>query len=235
MGSDVHRSEVNGNGNFLSVYYNTLNSGYGSMTGAAKADDIENNYILPNFTVTGVRPSWVILNELSAGSWPSDANYRAWVRAVVTRLHGYYGHTVIVCSPFPNPGNNSADWQGLANECYIATETYLSGQDINASGNSVSWCQTQYQSSVNSYANVGVPLSKLYLVESFSQTTTGTGRGRSGVSYAGWDNAINARSTAAHNIGFAGFVSFAWEFNQMLVSDTDIIHFEDTYHNKALP
>ena len=49
MGSDVHRSEVNGNGNFLCVYYNTLNTGYGSMTGSARANDIENNYIISEF------------------------------------------------------------------------------------------------------------------------------------------------------------------------------------------
>lgn len=235
MGSDTHRPEVNNNGNFLAVYYDDLNSGYGTITGSAKADAIENTYVIPNFTSNGVKPTWIILNELSAGSWPSDANYRAWVRTVVGRLKTTYGHTVIVCSPFPNPANNAADWQGLSSNSYIAVEKYLSGQDINASGNSVSWCQTQYQSSVNSYASVGVPLSKLYLVEHFANTTTGTGRGRSGVSYAGWDNAINARSTAAHNIGFAGFVSYAWGFDQMLVPDADLLHFEDTYRSKLLP
>ncbi|MDB6122903.1 MAG: hypothetical protein JWQ71_1896 [Pedosphaera sp.] len=235
MGSDTHRTELNNKNNFLAVYYNTLNTGYGTMTGSAKADDIENNYIIPNFTATGVKPTWVILNELSAGSWPADANYRAWVRTLVGRLHTTYGHTIIVCAPFANPANNAADWQGLSGNAFIAVENYLSGQAINSNANSVAWCQMKYQSSVNSYAALGVPLSQLYLVEHFGQTTTNTGRGRSGVSLAGWDNAINARSTAAHNIGFAGFVSFAWEFNQMLDTDANILHFEDTYRNKVLP
>jgi hypothetical protein len=235
MGSDDHRSELNSNGNYLAVYYNTLNADYGSLSGAAAADDIQTNYIIANFTSNGVVPTWIILNEISAGSWPSDAAYRSWLIALVTRLHGKYGHSVVILSPFPNPGANASDWQSLANESSIAVENYLSGQEVNASGNSVSWCQTQYQSSVNSYGTLGVGLSKLYLAEHFGQTLLNTGWGRSGVSYAGWDNAINARSQAAHNIGFAGFVSYAWEFNQMLDSDTDLIHFEDTYASQTLP
>src|ERR1043165_7691584 len=55
MGGDVHRSEVNGNGNFLGAYYNDLTTGWTTMTGAQKADDIENNYIIPQFTTTGVK------------------------------------------------------------------------------------------------------------------------------------------------------------------------------------
>ena len=83
--------------------------------------------------------------------------------------------------------------------------------------------------------NRGVATSQLYLVEHFGQTVTDTGWGRSGCSYAGWDNAINARSVAAHNVGFAGYVSYAWSKNAMLVSDTDLIHFEDTYQGNVVP
>jgi hypothetical protein len=241
MGSDAHRSEVNGNGNFLCAYYNTLNTGFGSMTGAQKADDIENNYIIPNFTASGVKPTWVILNEISGGSWPGNQSYRTWVKDVVARLNTTYNHSVVICSPFANPAQNDADWQAVSGYAYIAVECYLSGKAINASGNSVSWCQTQYQNSKNSYVARGVPATKLYLIEHFGQTTatlpdgTPVTWGRLLVSYAGWDNAINARSTAAHNVGFAGFVSFGWDKNAMLVSDTDMIHFEDTYRAKVLP
>jgi hypothetical protein len=235
MGSDAHRSEVNGNGNFLAAYYNDLNTGWTTMTGAQKADDIENNYIIPRFTVTGVKTKWVILNEISAGTWPNNQTYRTWVGDLVARLKNTYNHEVIICSPFPNPAANNADWQRVSTYAYIGVECYLSGQEINANGNSVSWCQTQYQNSKNSYVNRGVPAAKIYLVEHFGQTVWNTGWGRSGVSYAGWDNAINARSTAARNVGFAGFVSYAWAKNAMLASDADLIHFENTYTAKTLP
>ena len=37
--------------------------------------------------------------------------------------------------------------------------------------------------------------------------------GRSGVSYAGWDNAIKVRADAAKEVGFAGFIGYAWGKN----------------------
>lgn len=234
MGTDQRRSEVNGAGNFLSAYINDLNTGYGSISGTTRGEQIR-QHLLANYTNTGVVTKWVIINEISAGLWPDTQAYRTWVVDVAKRLKGTYGHEVVICAPFANPGANNADWQALSTYAYIGVECYLSGQEVNANGNSVSWCQTQYQNSKNSYLNRGVPSSKIFLVEHFGQTLTNTGWGRSGVSYAGWDNAINVRSTAAKNVGFAGFVSYAWGKNAMLTSDTDLIHFEDTYRAKPLP
>ncbi len=235
MGSDAHRAEVNANGNFLCVYYNTMNDNWTTMTGAQKAADIENNYVIPLFTTSGVKPTWIFLNEISAGTWPVNQAYRTWVGDLCAALKNTYAHTVIVASPFDNPGANDADWQRVSSYAYIGIENYLSGQEINANGNSISWCQTQYQNSKNSYAARGVSTTKMYLVEHFGQTVSNTGWGRSGASYAGWDNAINARSTAAKNCAFAGFISYAWAKNAMLASDTDLIHFENTYTAKTLP
>lgn len=234
MGTDAHRTEVNNNGNFLGAYINDLNTGYGTVSGTVRADQIQQS-ILNNFTNTGVVTKWVIMNEISAGNWPNSQTYRTWVKDVCQTLKNTYNHEVIVCAPFQNPGANDADWQAVSTYAYIGVECYLSGQEVNASGNSVSWCQSQYQASKNSYLARGVPDAKIYLVEHFGQTATNTGWGRSGVSYAGWDNAINARSTAAHNVGFAGFVSYAWSKNAMLATDTDLLHFEDTYRAKTLP
>ncbi|HTL30478.1 MAG TPA: hypothetical protein VL282_14705, partial [Tepidisphaeraceae bacterium] len=203
-------------------------------TGTQAADQIE-NYILTNFTNTGVKTTWVAINEISGSLWPSNSTYRAWLRTCMARLHGTYGHKIILFAPFANPANNAADWVPLSGNCYIAIEKYLSGAAVNASGNSVSWCQSQYQSSKNSYTALGIASGQLFLAEHFGQTVAGTNWGRSGVSYAGWDNAINARSTAAHNVGFAGFIGYAWSKNGMLVSEADMIHFEDTYRAKTLP
>ncbi len=235
MGSDTHRAEINSNGNFMGAYYNDLNTGWTTMSGSAKADDIENNYIIPLFTVTGVKPTWILMNEISFGIWPNNQTYRTWVGDLCARLKNTYGHEVMLFSPFPNTISNDADWQRVSSYAYIVVEVYLSGQEINAQGNSISWCQTQYQNAKNSYVDRGVSTAKIYLGEDFAHTVTDTGWGRSGASYAGWDNALRARSTAAHNCAFSGFVSYGWGFNGMLVSDTDLIHFESTYNLQTLP
>ena len=237
MPSATHRDEINANGNFMAVYYNDLDSDYynAGLTGAQEADAVE-SYIYTNFDAIspGSHPQWVILNEIP-GAWPDSQSCRTWVVNVVQRLHQTYGHAVIVASRWPNPVQNGSDWQAVAANGYIAIENYLSGAEVNASGNSVSYCQNIYQSSINSYVARGVSASKLYLIEHFGQTLSGSGFGRAGVSSAGWDNAINARITAAHNCGFAGFVSYGWSGNDMGTCESWLVHYEDTYNNKTLP
>lgn len=238
MGSDAHRPEINANGNFLAAYYNDLNTGWTTMTGAQKADDIESNYIRPRFTNTGVETSWVILNEISASQWPTNQAYRTWVFNLVRRLKNTYGHTVILLVPFAHLQRHDRDWQRVSRYAYIGVQNYLSGQEIKHQRYSVRWCRKQYEESKDSYRQHGVPADKLYLVEYFAQTLAGTGRGRpgrSGVSSSEWDKAIKARSIAAHQVRFAGFVSYAWGENEMQVPDTELIHFEETYAATKLP
>jgi hypothetical protein len=234
MPTDSQRSTINGAGNFYGCYYNSLTSLYGTYNGSQAADQIE-NYIVANCTSGGVKPTWVVLNEISGSQWPSNSGYRAWLRTCIGRLKATYGHSIILCAPFTHPANNAADWVPLSGNCYIGIEGYLSGAAVNASGNSVSWCQTQYQSFKTSYLNLGISSSKLYLVEHYANTVSGIAWGRSGVSYAGWDNAIKTRCTAMKNVGFAGCVGFGWDHNGMGVSEADQCHFEDTYASKVLP
>lgn len=234
MGTDNRRADINGAGNFLAAYYDDLTGLYGVYNGSQAADQIE-NYVVANFTTNGVKPTWVILNEISAGQWPSNAGYRAWLRTLIGRLKNTHNHTIILAAPFANPANNASDWVPLSQNCYIGIEKYLSGAAINASGNSKTWCKSQYQSSKNSYLNLGIAADRLYLFEHFGHTVAGTAWGRSGVSYAGWDNAIKVRADAAKEVGFAGFVGYAWGKNGMGVSEADMVHFEQTYSSKVLP
>jgi hypothetical protein len=240
MSSDAHRADLAANGNLLAGYYNTLNDGW-TTNSAAQQAAIINQYIVNGFTSTGARPDWLILNELSAGTWPGNATYRTWVRDVVHTLKYTYGYNVIVYAPFSNPGANDADWQGLAADGYVAVENYLSGAAIKAQNFSVSWCQSQYQSSITSYGNRGVPRSRLMLGEHFGQTTntladgTPVTWGRNSVSFADWDQAIAVRGVAARNVGFPGFLSYAWYSDTMLAPDADLLHFEDTYSSNSLP
>jgi len=235
MGGDSHRSEIAAKGNSLGIYYNNLTVNIGGSDGFGRADDIQNTWVNANFTSTGQQPTWIVLNEISGSQWPDNATYRQWVKDCVFKLHVVYGHEVIIYSPFAAPAANDDSWQYVAKYAYIAAENYLSGAAINAQGNSVAWCQAQYQASKTAFAARGVPLSRLILGEDFAQTTTGTGYGRGGVSYAGWDNALIARGHALQNLDFAGFISYAWGKNNMLIPEADMVHFEDTYISVPLP
>lgn len=234
MGTDNRRVDINDEGNFLAAYYNDLTGLYGTFNGTEAADVIE-LYVLERFTNTGVKTKWVILNEISGSLWPNNAGYRAWLRTCIARLHDVHNHEVILFSPFGKPGANGADWVPLSTNCYIAIERYLSGAAINANGNSVEWCRQRYQESEDAYVALGVAPSRLYLAEHFGQTVAGTNWGRSGVSAAGWHNAIKARADGAKLVGFAGFIGYAWGKNGMGVSEAEMVSFQETYKSKVLP
>ena len=234
MGSDAHRRELATNGNALAIYYNTFNDGYSTNSGVQQAAMIDGQ-VTPLFTTTGPKPNWIVLNEISSSLWQNDGNYRLWAHDVVHALKNTYGYNVILYSPFANPGANNSDWQNVAADAYIGIENYLSGAEVQANGFSVSYCQSQYQSSITSYTGRGVPRAKLMLGEHFAQTLAGTGYGRSGISSNNWDTTIVVRNQAAANVGFSGFLSYAWGGNDMGVSTNEQLHFEDTYATNRLP
>jgi hypothetical protein len=235
MGTDAYRAELLTNGNLLAIYYNSFDADWNTNTTAAQEAATIDQYSTGNFTATGPRPNWVVLNEISSGTWPSSQTYRTWVENVVHALRVTYGYTVILYSPFTNPANNNSDWQALGADAYIAVENYLSGQEIAAQGFSVSWCQGIYQSSIPSYNGLGVPTSRLILGEHFGQTLANTGYGRSGVSSNNWDSAINARSQAALNAAFAGYIGYDWGNDDMGALENEMVHYEDTYAAHPLP
>ena len=235
LSSDDHIADVFSNGNSFAFYYNTFNDqAWTNKTGAQKAADID-SYVTSNYSPTNGKPTWLILNEISSGTWPANASYRQYVNDTAHTLKNTYGYTVIMYAPFSNPANNSSNWIALQADAYVAVEFYLSGTEIKNSGFSVSYCQSQYQSAVTSYASVGVPKSRLILGEHFGQTTNGTAYGRSGVSAADWINAINVRSQGAINVGFPGFIGYLWGNGDTNVSMTDLLSFEDAYASNNLP
>lgn len=240
MGSDAHRAELNANGNFLACYYNSLNSpGYLQKTATQKADDIH-NYDVANFTNTGVICTWIVINEISAGTWPDNQTYRTWVHDVVHRLKNTYGHKVILLSPFQTVAANDADWQAVSQDAYIAIECYLSGEELRQDGRTTiaqmkAWAETQYQASKNSYLARGISSTKLFLAEHYGQTFSGTGWGRAGTTTSTWTNCIIARCQAMHDVGFAGTVGYAWGSNPMGTGESYLISFEQAYASQPLP
>jgi hypothetical protein len=234
MGNDDHRAELAANGNVLAIYYNTLDKGWPTNDATTAAASIQ-QYSTNLFTSTGPRPDWIVLNEISSQTWTADQSYRTWIREVVHALRNTYGYSVIVYAPYTNPTGTAADWQALAADAYIGVEDYLSGQEISAQNFSVSWCQSQYSSALANYTSLGVSTNRLILGEHFAQSTNNTGYGRSGVSSNDWDRAIIARSQAAKDLNFAGFIGYAWGADGMDVSQEEMIHFEDTYATNPLP
>jgi hypothetical protein len=203
VGTDQHKGDLWAAGNFQAVYVNDLNDMYPG-TGDAKADAVISG-AMTSFP-SGV-PKWFVVNEISTGLWPTDPTYRQYVRAFAAKMAQTYGKSVIIASPFPKPGANAADWTPLAGNAFIAVEVQLTGADVSTNGNSVSYCTTQFQASVTAYGGVGVGLPKLMLVDNYANSAASTAFGRQGVSAAEWKNAIDARAQAAHQVGFAGYVS----------------------------
>lgn len=232
--TDARRLQIAAKGNVLAVYHNDLNTGWSTNSPAQSAANF-NQYVLNNHTSTGPRPDWIAMNEISSSLWVNDPNYRAWLIETMRLMKETNHFNVILFAPFANPGANAASWTALSNYVYIGVENYLSGEEIKAQNFSVSWCQSQYQSSVNSYSSLGMPRQKLVLTEHFAHTLSGTGWGRAGITSNEWNQAIVARSQAALNVGFAGYSSYAWVYNHMLVSKEEMIHFEQVYATNPLP
>jgi hypothetical protein len=55
------------------------------------------------------------------------------------------------------------------------------------------------------------------------------------VSSNDWDSAIIARDQAAVNVGYPGYLTYAWGGNDMGVTTNEQLHFEDTYRTSNLP
>lgn len=230
LGTDAHKAKVWAAGNQQSVYVNDLNTNI-AAGGAARA-----NAALTKAQADfpcGV-PTWFVVNEISAGLWPSSASYRQFVVDFAQTLSAK-GKKVIIAAPFAKPGANATSWTALQKFAFIGVENYLSGAKVNANGNSVGWCQAQYQASVDAYGKLGVPKSRLFLFEHFGNTASDVDWGRGGASASGWTNAIKARGQAIANVAFPGFISYGWAANQMGASNAERLSFIKTYTAAALP
>jgi hypothetical protein len=89
----------------------------------------------------------------------------------------------------------------------------------------------------------GVRAERLMLIEHFGNTGandhdsdgTPVNRGRTGLSKANWKKAITVRTKAAREVGFAGFVSYAWGKNAMGATDADRTEVMQHYVAQAWP
>jgi autotransporter-associated beta strand protein len=247
--TDNHRPEMVANNNNLAEFYNNFLADYntqynsvGGLNATAEADAI-NAYTVTNSTKNGAKPTWLILNEISASVWPDSSqkgiDYRNWVIAAVTRLHDTYGFSVVTYSPFANPSSTYAtDWRNLAAKSYIGVENYLSGEEVWSHGTDyasrVAWAQAQYDWSQTAFGSLGVSSSRLFLGEEFANTASGVGWGRAGLSASNWDTVIQIRQDAIYNADYAGYLAYAWGSNTIGITETEQIQHEYYYRTRRV-
>jgi autotransporter-associated beta strand protein len=258
--TDNHRPEMVANGNALAEFYNNFNADYNHPTAERRTPAEEaahiNTYTLNNSTNNGVRPEWLILNEISSSQWqlnpgvPSQSEHRTWVIDTVTLLNDVYGYKVITYSPYETVGTlNAPSWQALAAKSYIAIESYQSGTEVWNSGTTnaarLAWVQGKYQASKNTYLAAGVPESRLFISEHFANNAAtfinnqdevqAVGWGRAGLpSAADWDQVIMMRQDAMYNVGFAGFLAYNWGGNGLGVTQAEQIQHEYYYRTRRV-
>jgi autotransporter-associated beta strand protein len=254
---DTHRPEMVANGNALAEFYNNFNADYNHPTADRRTPAEEaafiNTYTLNNSANNGPRPEWLILNEISSSQWqlnpgaPSLSEHRTWVIDTVTLLNDVYGYKVITYSPYQQlmTTANAPSWQALAAKSYIAIEAYLSGPEVMAGGNSyasrVAYAQGQYQAAKNSYLNVGVNSSRLFVSEHFASNNSVDDNGnpvnwgRAGLASASdWDSVIQIRQDAIRNVGFDGFLAYNWGGNGMGITQAEQIQHEYYYRSRLV-
>ncbi|HVT27554.1 MAG TPA: hypothetical protein VHE81_06000, partial [Lacipirellulaceae bacterium] len=250
---DNHRPEMVANGNELAEFYNWFCCSTGSdylksprPTAQEEADAID-AYVKKNSpSIHGTHP-WLILNELSPSLWqqnpgdPSLSEFRTWAIDAITRLNDVYGYKVITYAPYQQlmTTANAPSWQALAAKSYIAIEAYLDGNEVWNSGSTyaqrVAYAQGRYQAAKNSYLNVGVPESKLFVSEHFANNASGVTWGRAGLMPASaWDQVIQVRQDAIYNADFAGFLAYSWGGNGLLVSQNEQISHEYYYRSRMV-
>jgi hypothetical protein len=247
MGSATYAQQINAQGNTLGNYYNNFNT---QTDGTALFADDPNPHDAAevvqgwiNSEFTSGQNGWVALNEVSSSTWNgSNGNaYRTWLIGVVKDLklgdnsdpaHPIPAHTgVILFAPFANPGSsNAATWEAITQYAYVGDECYINGPTVQSDNFSVSTVQQTYQKSFNSWTvSAGVPASRLILSEEYTNSLAGNGFGADGLSGSTWQEAIEARDLAAYNVGFGGYIGYAWHKNDQNSSFADLESYEAAY------
>jgi hypothetical protein len=249
LGGSAYQSTLTAKGNTLGIYYNNFNSGtpFAAYPNPHDMAVAIQTYVNQNWTTSGSQSGWVALNEVSASNWQNNPvnsagyDYHTWCIDVVALLkngdssdlsHIVPAHAgVILWAPFGTPdSSNRSSWQAISQYAYIADERYIDGATVQSEGYSVPAVQNYYQQSFNAWVNnAGVPADRLILSEEYTNSLAGNGYGANGLSGEAWQAAIECRNLAAYNVGFAGYVGYAWGKNAQGGSTDTLISYENAY------
>ena len=242
MPTTAHQDEIEKTGNLLAFYYQQMNKTRKEdppTFPVVKAPEMLQRILDGHFHgPTGpFHTGWIFLNEISSKLWPTNPEYRKWVIAIAEGLQTR-GLRPVVFSPFPSPPKNRADWKTLADHAHIAVENYVGGHAIVAQGkNAPAFCEQQYGATMTRYTGHGIAPERIFITEHFGHTKlVGTvRRGRCSITMNQWLNTIDTRTAALQKLGFGGFVSFAWMYNQMGAPLGDLLKATDRYLARRLP
>jgi hypothetical protein len=249
LGGSTYQSTLTAKGNTLGIYYNNFNSNTPFTTYPDPHDMAVaiQTYVNQYWTTPGSQSGWIALNEVSSSNWQNNPvnsagyDYHTWCIDVVALLkngdssdpaHIVPAHAgVILWAPFGTPGSgNRSSWQAIAQYAYIGDERYIDGATVQSEGYSIPAVQNYYQQSFNAWVNnAGVPADRLILSEEYTNSLAGNGYGANGLSGEAWQTAIECRNLAAYNVGFAGYVGYAWSKNAQGSSTDTLISYENAY------
>lgn len=234
MPTDAHRAEIGAKTNALAAYEDDFNASYRDGKSGVEGADALVAKLEGNFARL---PTYVILNEISKGAWKSSMAYRQYVVDFVRRLHEAHGLVPVVASPYalPKQFTDGKSWSAVAKWAFIADEVQLTGREVKDSGFSVDAARRTYQASIDSYAAVGVPKSRLMILDNFSNTKADETFGRAGVSREDWIRAIRVRAQAAGSLNAVGYVSYAWSGNWMHDTSANRLAYMHAYASEAVP
>jgi autotransporter-associated beta strand protein len=241
-------SQIAQAGNTSVIWYDSFNKNeFPTYDAAAEAAKIDTYAKSKN---GNVRPGWVVLNELSSlmrDTTSTGDSYRQWTTDLMSLLHNNYNYNIVLLNQKGTlsaslDGPYKSTWQSLASNAYIGIEEYLAGPSIINSGSNyasrLSFAKSAYQSSKDSYINVGgISADRLVLTEHFGNTSSDPSvyYGRHGLASASdWDAAIQVRQDAIYSVGFAGFMAYSWGGNAMGLTEAEQIQHELYYRTRLV-
>ncbi len=220
QGNASNQSTIQSGGNTMGVYYDTFDNLYSSTETPAAAAATVQSWIKSQYGGNTETNSWIVLNEVNTSVWDSSSGslYRTWLVSTMQALNGLgYKNIILYAQPVLATKSFASTWQGIAQYAYIGNEGFIDGQVVVADNFSVSTLQAQYQAWYNDWTSTtsgaGVAAAKVLEGEHFSvnEFASPTYWGADGISGTQWQEAIEARDIAIHNVPFGGFIGYAWD------------------------
>jgi len=218
LDSDKYLPKVLAARNQAAYYVNNFLDNYRQGQSGATAAGVFYQEACDSFGGCSNVPKWWMLNEISEGLWSKGVpKYEKYVLDLAKTLSTKYHFSVIVCAPFaaPRDPTHYAAWRQLAKYAYIGIENYVSGKMVRDHKFSLSWLKAQYKASIDAFAKMNIGKSRLFLLESYDNSGSGTAWGRSGISASDWIKVIKLRQRAIEPLTFKGFVAYGFWGNQM--------------------
>ena len=235
-------SQIQQAGNTSVIWYDTFNQNeYPAYSAADEAAKIDSYAKSKN---GNVRPGWVVLNELSSLMRDTTSNgdsYRQWTTDVMSMLHSApYNYNIVLLNQkgtleleLGRPIQIDlavAGQQRLHRHRRVPRRSIDHQRPAPDYTSRFNFAKNAYQSSKNSYINVGgIGADRLVLIEHFGNTSSDPSiwYGRHGLMPASdWDAAIQVRQDAIYSVGFAGFLAYAWGGNGMGITEAEQIQHE---------